>query len=496
VRGDSSTLTWNTTGVTNVSFDQGIVATGLSGSVTVSPTTNTTYTMTARNGTSTIACPVSVAVSTPPGGGGGGGGGGSSSPTCELSVSNNRIDRGQNITLRWDSKRASDVVIRDSNGATIVNTKNLLSSEKDRLFSGSVRLSPTTDTVYTMTVERGSRDRICTARVSLDNSLVVTQIRDQQPLVAGIALSQVPYTGFEAGPLLTFMFYLLLLAWALYMAYILVIRRDMLAGYQLAMAKNHIVAAELTPEQIRPDVFVTSIRTPDTPPLSYLPMNLPAGIPIVGYANAVSTHIPAVITSPVLLVPTPAQDIETQLENHAHAKKALLSSDAIRQLIATTSVNSDRFKALDQVIADAKTKYPTEDGWLVINEERMRSLCVDCNVVPMSAAAPYVPTVIKEGSGSLAEAIVTGNVIAAYEMIGHRPMFALADAAADLDSVYRLRRGAEASVSELLQTEAANLSDEQIVAMIKALTGALDGVYTDEASAVKMAIMKAVKVVA
>jgi len=42
----------------------------------------------------------------------------------------------------------------------------------------------------------------------------------------------------------------------------------------------------------------------------------------------------------------------------------------------------------------------------------------------------------------------------------------------------------------------ASLTDEQILTMIEALTGALDGTYSDEASAVKMSIMKAIKVVA
>ena len=81
-------------------------------------------------------------------------------------------------------------------------------------------------------------------------------------------------------------------------------------------------------------------------------------------------------------------------------------------------------------------------------------------------------------------------------MIGHRPMFALADAAADLDAVYRNRKGEENAVSQMLTKETQNLSEGQITEMITALTGALDGTYTDEASAVKMAIMKAVKVAA
>jgi hypothetical protein len=75
-------------------------------------------------------------------------------------------------------------------------------------------------------------------------------------------------------------------------------------------------------------------------------------------------------------------------------------------------------------------------------------------------------------------------------------MVALADAAADLDALYRIRKGADAQVSDLLETETTNLADEQIADMIAALTGALDGTYSDEAAAVKMAIMKAVKVAA
>jgi hypothetical protein len=75
-------------------------------------------------------------------------------------------------------------------------------------------------------------------------------------------------------------------------------------------------------------------------------------------------------------------------------------------------------------------------------------------------------------------------------------MFALADAAADLDAVYRNRKGESVTVSNMLSKETENLSEAQITEMITALTGALDGTYTDEASAVKMAIMKAVKVAA
>ncbi len=483
-RGNESTLTWNTTGATAVSFNQGITDSGFSGTRMVEPRDTTTYVLTATNGTDTVSCPVTVTVTS------GGGGGGPSSPICEISVSKNSITAGDTVTLRYDSSRASDLKLVDSNGKTLVTTRGKLSSEKDDLMEGSLKVSPKSDTTYTLTVERGSKDRVCKVKVDVKDTVVVTQVRDQLPLV--ISLTDVPYTGFEAGPLLTMSFYLLLMAWALYIAYIIVIKRDIIGGYRLAGSRPDGSSKAVTPEAIRPDVFVASVRAPEVPPSVSTPPNLPTGTPVIGYAAAsgVATTVPGQV-SPV------TDETVTTLENYAHAKKALLSSDAIRHLIGTTSSDEERIASLNEVITEAKATYPSEDGWVVINEKRMRELCLVCQAKPEpSSAAPFVPAIIPEGSGSLAEAIVTGNIVAAYEMIGHRPMFALADAAADMDSVLRARRGGTEVISDMLLASTKSLSEEQIMNIITALTGALDGTYTDEASAVKMAIMKAVKVVA
>ncbi len=489
-RGDNSVLIWTTNGVDSLSLNQGISATGLSSSVTVEPQTTTTYTLTAKKGSETISCPVTVEVTT------GGGGGGSSSPTCELTVSKNKIKSGDTVTLRWDSNRATNLELIDSKNKVLVTTKNKLADDKDELFDGSIKVSPKSDTTYTLTVERGSRDRVCKVKVEVEDKLVVTQVREQKPLIAGIALTQVPYTGFAAGPIMTMSFYLLLISWALYLAYVLVIKRDVIGGYKLA--PSHIVAEAPTPEEIRPELFVASVKTPIAPTLMHVqPNNLPVAQAVVGYAK--SPEVAQLTVAPTVksFSQQATDEVVTAIENHAHAKRALLSSDAIRQLIGSTSSFEDSIATLNEVILEAKSKYPSEDGWVVINEKRMHELCLSCKAKPVpSSVAPYIPTVIPDGSGSLAEAIVTGNIIAAYEMIGHRPMFALADAATDMDSVYRYRRGEKEVISELLLEATAKLTDDQLKKIIEALTGALDGTYTDEASAVKMAIMKAVKVVA
>jgi uncharacterized repeat protein (TIGR01451 family) len=479
-RGDTVTLIWSTTDVDTVSISN-INETSLSGSESVSPSDDITYTLTATQGDRTVNCPVSVDVSS------GGGGGGTPTPRCELEISDSKISAGEEITLRWETSNATEVTIEDDRGNVIFTTDDYLSKDKDDYFDGSIKVSPTRDTEYTLTAERGSRDRECEVDVEVEDNVVVLQTRDQQPLVAGISLTQVPYTGFEAGPFMTTLFYLLLVAWSLFVTYLLVIR-NRVAAVPVKVFTPSTSAQETSKESmkraesIRPDVFAKSVMSKVTASQT-APANLPTGMPIAGHQ--VMKTAPAAQSNEVV------DTIATEIENRAHSQKALLSSDAVRHFISVSEDSVERDEALDQVIAEAKKTYPLEDGWLVLNQARMQGLCETCFV---SAKEEVVAA--STGSGSLAEAIVTGNVVAAYEMIGHRPMLALADAAADLDAVYRNRKGGSNSVSDMLTSETQNLSDEQITEMISALTGALDGTYTDEASAVKMSIMKAVKVVA
>jgi len=465
-RGDSSQLSWNVTGADSVAVSV-INATGLTGTQNVSPSSDTQYVLTAtKSGFSPIDCPITINVST----GGGGGGGGSSSTRCELEISDTKINRGDEITLTWDSSRARELILTDDRGNVIVTTEDKLSDDKDDLFEGEITLKPTRNTEYTLRVERGSRDRECTVDVEMDDEIVVLQTRDQAPLVAGISLTEVPYTGFEAGSVMTAMFYALLVAWALYITYVLVIPKTMLATAPVLVTPRSSVDLMTQAESIRPDVFspMSAVATSAT---AVAPANLPVAAPALVAEEAIADT---------------KTTIATEVENEAHLHHALLSSGAVQSLIAMTT-DSDRSQTLSKVIADAKGAYPLEDGWVVINQTRLTEL----------TATPAVPaTATVTGNGSLAEAVVTGNVVAAYEMIGNRPMFALADAAADLDTLYRNRKGGSEEVSDLLTTATKDMKDEQIADMIAALTGALDGTYTDEASAVKMAIMKAVKIAA
>ena len=338
-RGDSSTLTWSTNGLANVRFDN-LNSTGLSGSINVNPSDSTTYTLIGTKGNETINCPVTINVSSS-----NGGGGGSSAVKCSLKISDNKISRGDRVTLKWDTTRATEVTIKDNHGKTLIDTDGKSSSQKKDLYDGELTLRPEKDTTYTLVAEKGSKDKTCKVTVDVEDTVVVTQVRDQQPLVTGIALTNVPYTGFEAGPFMTSVFYTLLAAWALYMAYVLVGRR------------NGMNASAFTPATVTSDIVPSTMMVPEkvtaTPAFYQTPTAVAATTATVGY----EAHT------------TASEAIESQ----AHAQHVLLSTDAIAYFIGATA-NEDRTTVLAQVLTAAKASYPSEEGWVVISADRMVEL--------------------------------------------------------------------------------------------------------------------------
>jgi hypothetical protein len=221
-KGESFTITWTTTNADSVSINHGIGSVSADGSTTASTNEDRTYTLTATKGSQSVTCSDSVQIKSD---GGGGGGGGSSSPRCELDISAKKITSGKEVLISWETTRATAVTLKDDNGKTIFTTDGLSSSEKKDFYDGEIKVRPLKDTTYTLTAEKGSKKRTCKVSVDVSNNVTVLESRDQKPLVSGIYLTQVPYTGFEAGPVLTFIFYTLLTLWALFIAYYLVVKK-------------------------------------------------------------------------------------------------------------------------------------------------------------------------------------------------------------------------------------------------------------------------------
>jgi hypothetical protein len=274
-----------------------------------------------------------------------GGGGGSSSPKCTLKISDNKISLGERITIKWDTTRATEVTIKDNHGKTLIDTDGKSSSAKKDLYDGEITIRPDRDTTYTLVAEKGSRDRTCKVSVDVEDTIVVTQVRDQQPLVTGIALTQVPYTGFEAGPFMTSVFFTLLAAWALYMAYVLVGRRNGMSAFTPAT-----VVADVNPDTTMFPEKVTAV-----PAFYQAPVATPvvASTATVGYA----AHT----------------DVVASIEAQAHATHVLLSADALAHIASITN-DANVTEVSTTLFALAKETFPSEDGFVTLTNERLAVL--------------------------------------------------------------------------------------------------------------------------
>ena len=124
--GQTAKLSWDISGATSVSIDQGIGDVALYGTREVSPAANTTYTITANNaiGSVTASTTVTVTPTVPP-------------VISGFTASPNSIKAGQSATLQWNITKASSVAIDQGIGTVSA--------------SGTQTVSPTATTIYTLT---------------------------------------------------------------------------------------------------------------------------------------------------------------------------------------------------------------------------------------------------------------------------------------------------------------------------------------------------------
>jgi len=122
--GESSTLSWNTTNADSCTIAPEVGAVDCSGSISVTPTTTTDYTITAIGPGGTTTAGVVVAVEEP-------------QPTVVISASPVSIVLGGSTLLSWDSKKVTSVHIDNGIGSVTL--------------TGSQAVSPIATTIYTIT---------------------------------------------------------------------------------------------------------------------------------------------------------------------------------------------------------------------------------------------------------------------------------------------------------------------------------------------------------
>jgi len=140
--GQVVTLTWKTQNADTANI-AGIGNVAVNGSLTVSPTQTTTYTLTARNNVNDETSTVTVTV--------GGGPGGVQISSCTANPTN--INAGQSSTISWTSLNADTVSIDPGVGSV---TK-----------SGSVSVNPAQTTTYVVTALGGGASASCSVTVTV-----------------------------------------------------------------------------------------------------------------------------------------------------------------------------------------------------------------------------------------------------------------------------------------------------------------------------------------
>jgi hypothetical protein len=220
--GENVTLTWETENATSVHISD-IGNVNRNGSTNVFVDEDTTFTLTVEGADNDDTCKVTIRTDEDEEED-------KKTPRCELDISEDRVKRGEKVTLSWETTHVDDIRIRDDHGNTIFDTDDYSSSQRKKYFDGEIDVIINKATEFTMTaggVDGGSKT--CRVDVEVDD-IAVYEKRDQGYV---IALTQVPYTGFEAGAFLTFMFYAVLTLWALFVAYILVIKKGTVLGFSL-----------------------------------------------------------------------------------------------------------------------------------------------------------------------------------------------------------------------------------------------------------------------
>ncbi len=175
--GATSTLTWSSTNATSCEI-QPDVGGGLApnGSTTVSPTTTTTYTITAIGPGGTAFASTTITVTTVP-----------PAPTVAISADPTSIQSGAFSTLTWSSTDATECSI--DQGIGTVNP------------SGSTTVSPTTTTTYTITATGagGTVTANVTVTVLPASEFLVTVATSQGIKIAGVKVYAFTATGSYTG---------------------------------------------------------------------------------------------------------------------------------------------------------------------------------------------------------------------------------------------------------------------------------------------------------
>jgi len=513
--GGVTQLTWTTQNATSFTINNGIgsVTPVSGGNVNANVTQNTTFVGTATGPGGTFTCEVPVTITSP-------------NPACTLTISKNEINTGESVVVSWTSSNVTEGYI-----SPLVGTTTPVSS-------GSATVFPPSDTTFTGTFSGPHGSVQCQVFVKVKTTgcvsncgggfnppnVVLFQKPGDQPLAA-VFLSQIPYTGFEAGPILSTIFWLAVAIFSALIAYYIVGRGSMTYVFgQLAEA-----AGIPTEREIRDSLRDREAEMPreesreefDVQTKPYA-MSAPAAPAPVAYAP---TYTPAP-SAPLNQSGIPA--ITDVIESRAHAAGVLMSPEAVELAANLAPDRAEALRMFGDILNEAVKSIPREDGWIMLTSDRFAALR-DAKAQTVPAPAPIPVTAFKpapavsapavqtakpqatkaavlskldEASASeFVGAVLSGNRTSAFNILRSMehdavsPTALITSAATVLDRLYRIRHGGQNGIATDLMAKSAQVSDEKLQKLVEVFTHALDTVYANPFTGIKLALAQAFEIV-
>jgi hypothetical protein len=509
----NSTLSWTTTNATSFTINQGVgsVTPVAAGTVGVNATTTTTYIGTASGPGGVVNCPTTVTI-TPV----------QPVPACTLSINKTRINSGESVVVSWTSVNMTAGFITNNIGTTTP------------VAAGSFEVFPPNSTTYTGTFTGPYGNATCTVDVTVGTTgcqgscggggyntpnVVMYKQPGESGLVASVFLSQIPYTGFEAGPALTALFWLAVALLAALIAFFALGRR----GFSLF--SNHLAAYVGVPtaEEMR-----NAMGARDQAQYESFDESYTAEVVHEVPQNIVLESVAA--PAPIAFAPVQAQTAPTQvvgipaltdvIESRAHAAGVLMSPESVKLASTLSADRAENLRIFGDVLNDAVKTIPREDGWIMLTSDKLEELAEKASVkiAPVQAPAPVVaPVAAVVDSGvrtytygeradeasavAFVAAIVSGDrdtafgIVRSLEHASVSPATLMTSTATVLDRLYRVRQGGKNGVDKELLAASMNVNDENLHKLVEVFTHALDIVYSNPFTGVKLALAQAFEVV-
>ncbi|HEY0947876.1 MAG TPA: hypothetical protein VGE53_00075 [Candidatus Paceibacterota bacterium] len=453
--GDAVTLSWKTLNATSISIDNGVgtVTPTAEGSVVVRPTQTTTYVATVTGATGSVNCQTTVTVTTIQQG-----------PQCvSLTADRTSIREGESVTLTWVTNRANTVSITDLGDVTPVA-------------GGSRTVTPSDDKTYVATVNGSITNDNCRVSISVDNGggggggggrrsprvVIDSYVPDLEEPLSFVYLSEVPYTGLELGTWGTVLYWLMLIGWSAALAYLVLFNA---VPFAFARVKR----------------FGSNVK-------DALNSDAPADHGH-GHAAAHSAHAPAA--------------------SHGHAPAAHSAPAAPTRAGFSAHDGFRSFAAGDGLTIDDIVKGLSRQ--IELNHEPeapvaapvvMESVREEAPAAaPVRAAAPVAATPINENVRDFIKALLDGDRDTVFGMVrkmareGEDTELFVSHAACALDDAYRAcidGTTCHPDIAELTN----GCHPSFLERIVHSLSGAVDGSYSSGMTGVKMALTRALGVVA